>query len=277
MKSFSCFLGIVLVTILCLFTTGAYAQKAPVPLGVITLTASDTLLDPGQTSFFNPVYKIGALTGNITLTLPHLSTTAGAQHITVINMFNQGSNTITFAAQSGDSVNGATTYTGLTQQYQEVTFWCDPSISGKWFLLDNGYSTAGGSLTGTYPNPTVRGLTFTSKAGTATLTTFGVVSLTTTVKDTITLPAANAAPAGGVEIFTDQNQGGADSIYLKPAGSDTLNNATAVVLMIKTAGATYRVVTDGVRRWSPWFKLPDIWFEGDRRSLPSRYAYGKPW
>ncbi len=250
MKSFGRFFSIALIVMMYLFSSSAHAQTAPVPLGVVTLTANDTLLDPGQTEYPNPVYKVGALTGSITLTLPHVSRTAGAQHITVINMFNQGVNTITGAAQSGDSVNGGTSYTGLTQQYQEVTFWCDPSISGKWFLLDNGYSTAGGDLTGTYPNPTlklsgVKGFQYTKVTNTTTLTAAqaGYIADSCTAVDTLTLPAVATVPPGTIYIIQDYSGNGlTDTIKVKPNASETINGSSAVTPAVKTAYGVYRLI-----------------------------------
>lgn len=71
-----------------------------------------------------------------------------------------------------------------------------------------------------------------------------------TAARTLTLPAANAFPAGTVLIFVDEVRGITltNTVTITRVGADVINGASTLVF--KTTGGAVRMITDGVSKWT---------------------------
>src|SRR5674476_229113 len=70
---------------------------------------------------FEPLVRVALVTGTTTVTLPFARDRIAGQPVVVKNV---DTNTVTIAAQSGDTIDGATT-AALTSQYQTKTMVSD--------------------------------------------------------------------------------------------------------------------------------------------------------
>lgn len=124
----------------------------------------------------------------------------------------------------------------------------DPTSSDDTKVYSYQNSTGKFVLTPLVGRVTFNNAAYTAVAADRTIAQIGTLSAARVV----TLPAANAVPAGTTLLLLDESGtvGGAWSLNWARAGSDTINGGTANVVGVAVAYGSSRAESDGVSKWT---------------------------